>query len=448
MIVRTAKESMLTDLIPQPVWFLINRIRQAGHSVSVVGGAVRDICLKRPVKDWDLATSAPISTLREVFRDTSHFVPGHGTIAVVLKGDTYEITTYRGPAKTLVSDLAKRDLTINAMALDPLTGKILDPQNGRSDLKEGILRAVPDPRDRFREDPLRLLRTVRLAAQLEFRIVRETKEAISSLSPLLQTVASERVREELMKILLVQKPSKALNTLITLGLMKEFLPELLEGRLKRQNHYHRHTILKHTLLTVDNVLPTAVLRLTALLHDVAKPRMRRKENGIWRFKGHEAASARLAKVIMVRLKFSNSMIQNVTHLIKHHLIGYSPKWSDAAVRRFIKRVGAHHMGDLLAFRRADILAHGKIQGNRSLLNELEERIQEQLSFALPMQVSDLAINGSDIMNRTGLPQGPAVGKILSRLNSIVLEHPHRNNREELLDLLDQLMVKKIPDYAS
>jgi tRNA nucleotidyltransferase (CCA-adding enzyme) len=139
----------------------------------------------------------------------------------------------------------------------------------------------------------------------------------------------------LMKILMVPRPSKALNTLITLGLLKEFLPELLEGRLMRQNRYHRFTVLKHVLETVDNVKATPLLRLTALLHDIAKPRVRFKEKGVWRFHGHEKASAEIAEGIMKRLKFSNQMIGSVTHLIKNHLIGYSPKWTDAAVRRLI-----------------------------------------------------------------------------------------------------------------
>ena len=235
---------MAADHIPPPVRFLLGKLQQANHSAYIVGGAVRDICLKRPVTDWDLTTSASVSALKVIFRDTSHFTTGHGTVTVVVEGRCYEITTFRGAEKTLESDLAKRDLTVNAMALGPSTGEILDPHNGRRDLKNRLLRGVGNPADRFREDPLRLLRTVRLAAQLNFKIHRDTSSAISSTAPLLAHTAPERIREELMKILLLHKPSKVFNTLITLGLIKEFLPELLEGRLKRQNHYHRFTIFK------------------------------------------------------------------------------------------------------------------------------------------------------------------------------------------------------------
>ncbi|MCG6878122.1 MAG: HD domain-containing protein [Deltaproteobacteria bacterium] len=423
------------DSIPYPVRLLIRKLKWANHSVYVVGGAVRDICLKRSITDWDLATSASVEALKELFRNDSHFSPGHGTMVIVMEGHSYEITTFRSAAKTLASDLSKRDLTINAMALDTSTGEIVDPHHGRRDLQNRILRAVENPEDRFREDPLRLLRTVRLAAQLDFRIHQETKKAISTLARLLSEVAPERIREELMKILTIPKPSKAINTLIRLGLLREFLPELLEGRLKRQNHYHRFTILKHILLTVDTVAPSPVLRLTALLHDIAKPRVRVKENGIWRFKGHEEASAELAEEIMKRLKFGNQMIAEVTHLIESHLIGYNPQWTDAAIRRFIKRVGADHMENLLAFRRADILAHGKQNGNQDLLFELDQRIQQQLASSPPIQLSDLAIDGNDIMSVTGLSPGPAVGKILNQLNRIVLENPQWNQKEKLMEIL-------------
>jgi tRNA nucleotidyltransferase (CCA-adding enzyme) len=423
------------DMIPQSVRFLIGKLERANHQAYVVGGAVRDIRLRRSVTDWDLATSASISTLRNIFRDTSHFTPGHGTIAVVIDGHAYEITTFRGKPKTLASDLAKRDLTVNAMALNPLTGEIFDPHNGLRDLKNRILRAVEDPEKRFREDPLRLVRAVRLSGQLDFQIHQATKKAISTSAPLLIAVAQERIRDELMKILLIKKPSRALNSLATLGLLKVFLPELLEGRLKRQNHYHRYTILKHIFLTVDNVAPTPLLRLTALFHDIAKPRIRFKEGGIWRFHAHEKASAVLAEEIMKRLKFSNRMIRDVAHLIKNHIIGYKPQWSDTAVRRLIKRVGVDLMADFLTFRKADILTHGKESGGVGLLAELEERIQTQLASSPPIHVSDLAIDGNAVMSVTGLPPGPAIGKILDRLNGIILEHPQWNREEKLLEIL-------------
>ncbi|OQY48377.1 MAG: hypothetical protein B6240_04785 [Desulfobacteraceae bacterium 4572_87] len=423
------------DSIPKPVHFLINKFEQADHRAFVVGGAIRDICLKRPVTDWDLATSASVRTIQNIFRNTPQYTLGHATVAIIIKGRAYEITPFRGRTNSLLEDLKKRDLTINSMALAPETGQFFDPHNGRGDLRNKIIRAVRNPRDRFLEDPLRLLRAIRFAAQLNFKIHEKTLSAISTSAPLLSTVAPERIREELLKILMVKKPSNSFNTLARTGLLKTFLPELLEGRLKRQNHYHRYTILKHILKTVDHVKPNPLLRVTALLHDIAKPRIRFKTDGIWRFHGHEKASALLAEEIMKRLKFSNKMIRDVTHLIKNHLIGYNSQWSDAAVRRLIKRMGTDSIGDLMTFRKADILAHGKNIGNQNLLSQLEGRIQSQLSSSPPIQVSDLAIDGNEVMQLTGIKPGSAVGKILIELCGIVLEHPQWNRKEKLLKIL-------------
>jgi tRNA nucleotidyltransferase (CCA-adding enzyme) len=423
------------DFIPEPVLFLTEKLKRAGHQSFVVGGAVRDIHLGRPVMDWDLATSASVETIQNIFGDTSQYTLQHATVAVMVKGRPYEITPFRGQTNTLEEDLSKRDLTINAMALDSETGTLFDPHNGCGDLRDKVIRAVNDPEDRFREDPLRLMRAVRFGAQLNYKIHRDTLSAISISAPLLSTVAPERIRDELLKILMVPKPSGSFNTLATTGLLESFISELLEGRLKRQNHYHRYTILKHILKTVDHVKPDPLLRVTALLHDIAKPRIRTKIDGIWRFHGHEKASALLAEEIMKRLKFSNDMIRNVIHLIKNHLIGYNSQWSDAAVRRLIKRVGTDSIGDLVVFRKADILAHGKNTGNQDLLSQLEGRIQAQLSSSPPIHVSDLAIDGNEVMQLTGIKPGSAVGEILNELCSIVLEHPQWNRKEKLLEIL-------------
>ncbi len=432
------------DLIPEPVLFLTEKLKRARHQAFVVGGAVRDIQLGRPAMDWDLATSASVESIQNIFGDTSQYTLQHATVAVMVKGRPYEITPFRGQTNSLSEDLSKRDLTINAMALAPGTEQIFDPHNGRGDLRNKIIRAVEDPDSRFREDPLRLLRAIRFAAQLNFKIHEKTFSAISTSAPLLSTVSPERIREELLKILMVQKPSGAFNTLARTGLLKTFLPELLEGHLKRQNQYHRYTILKHILKTVDHVKPDPLLRVTALLHDIAKPRIRKKIDGIWRFHGHEKASALLAEEIMKRLKFSNKMIGDVTHLIKNHLIGYNSQWSDVAVRRLIKRVGPDLINDLLDFRKADILAHGKNSGNQDLLSQLERRIQAQLSSSPPIHVSDLVMDGNGVIRLTGLTPGPAIGKILAELAEKVMEDPQLNTPESLEHIIDRMKIEHTP----
>ncbi len=429
------------DSIPEPVLFLLKKLERAHHQAFVVGGAVRDICLDRPVIDWDLATSASVETIQNIFGDTSQYTLQHATVAVMVKGRPYEITPFRGKTNTLEEDLSKRDLTINAMALDSGTGTLFDPHNGCGDLRDKVIRAVSNPGDRFQEDPLRLIRAVRFAAHFDFKIHKDTSSAISANAPLLSNAAPERIREELMKILMVQKPSGYFNTLATTGLLKAFIPELLEGRLKRQNRYHRYTILKHILKTVDYVRPDPLLRVTALLHDIAKPRIRAKIEGTWRFHGHEKASALLAEEIMKRLKFSNEMIRKATHLIKNHLIGYNSEWSNAAVRRLIKRVGPDFIEDLVTFRKADILAHGKKNSNQELLLQLDDRIQEQLASSPPIHVSDLAIDGDAVMMLTGLSPGPAVGKILAELAEKVIEEPWLNRQESLVIMLKKMKLE-------
>ena len=430
----------LVNSIPEPVLFLFKRLIKAHHQVYIVGGAVRDVCLNRQVADWDLATSAPTQAIQNIFNDKTQFTLGHGTTTVMVAGRPYEITTFRGKSNSLKEDLAHRDLTINAMALDACTRQVIDPHQGLKDLRDKVVRAVENPGDRFREDPLRLLRAVRFAAQLDFKIHQKTFSAISSLASLLHNTTPERIREELMKILMVPVPSGAFNTLARVGLLKEFLPELLEGHLKRQNHYHRYTIFKHILETVDHVAPTRALRLTALLHDIAKPRIRTKVDGVWQFHGHEKASAILAGEIMNRLKFSKALTQEVTHLIKHHLIGYNANWHDAAVRRLIKKVGHDHIEDLLTFRKADIFAHGKDNGNHGLLCQLDARIQAQLASRPPLHVADLAIDGRKIIAFTGLEPGPAIGKILAELNEKVLEDPQLNRAEKLEEILKGMKI--------
>jgi tRNA nucleotidyltransferase (CCA-adding enzyme) len=279
---------------------------------------------------------------------------------------------------------------------------------------------------------------VRLAAELRFRIDERTMRGLYRMAPLLPSVAPERIREELMKILMAPRPSRAFNIMVRTGLLKEFFPELLEGYLKRQNHYHRYTILKHIMETVDHIKPDPVLRLTALLHDIAKPRVRTKTEGKWRFHGHEKASALLAEEILDRLRFSHELTKKVINLIRHHMIGYDSGWSDPAVRRLIRRVGIEQISDLLAFRRADILAHGLKSENPRISNELEKRVREEIRRQAPIRREDLAVDGNVVMEITGLSPGPTVGKILKELNEKVLDHPELNNREDLSALLRRI----------
>ena len=250
---------------------------------------------------------------------------------------------------------------------------------------------------------------------------------MKDLASLLRWTAQERIRDELVRILVSARPSGAFNLMIRTDLLKEFLPELQEGRLKRQNAYHRHTILKHILVTVDSIGPDPDLRLAALLHDIAKPRVAGKTDGEWHFYGHEKESASLAGEIMGRLRFKRSVISKVVRLIRHHLILYDAGWSDGAVRRLIRKVGDPAIWDLFALREADLRTHTEQERQMEILGQLKCRVQRQLDAKAVVQKKDLAMDGFAVMAETGLSPGPGVGKILKELHERILDHPEWNN---------------------
>jgi poly(A) polymerase/tRNA nucleotidyltransferase (CCA-adding enzyme) len=284
-----------------------------------------------------------------------------------------------------------------------------------------------------------MLRAVRFAAMLGFRLEARTLEAIERMAPQIMNASMERIRDELIKILGTRKPSAGLRLMHRGGLLRQVLPELLEGHLKRQNEYHRFTILRHTLATVDAVEPELLLRVSALFHDVAKPRVRAKKDGRWIFHGHEEASASLTEEIMARLRFDNALISGAAHLIRHHLIGYRQGWSDGAVRRLIRRVGRDAIFDLLRLRKADILAHGRPDIKGHLLDELEERVRGLMREDLALGPGDLAIDGRKVMELTGLEQGPDIGIILRDLLDRVAEDPSLNTEEGLSRIVRALI---------
>ncbi|MDP6180662.1 MAG: HD domain-containing protein, partial [Desulfatiglandales bacterium] len=386
-------------------------------------------------------TGARPEEIKSLFQDIKNFSLKHGTVTLVCPDRLCEVTTFRSSGNfghTIEEDLGYRDFTINAMAYDVDKKEILDPHGGREDILRKLVRAVGDPKDRFREDPLRLLRAIRLATELSFKVEKKTLEIISIASEQLAFVALERIREELIKIIMSRGPSRGFNLMVRTGLLKQILPELLEGYRKRQNAKHRYTIYKHIMETVDHVEPEPALRLTALLHDIAKPRVRQKIRGEWRFFGHEEESARLAGKIMDQLKFSNEMMRRVTNLITHHMIGYHSRWSDGAVRRLVRRVGPENINHLISIRRADILAHGQNNQGMDLLLELETRIKRLMKKPLAMKPPDLAVDGHRVMEVLGLSPGPEVGKVLRRLMEKVTDYPELNTEERLMAVLEEI----------
>ena len=441
--------SLLSDRIPSDVVRICSRLAAAGHRAWVVGGCTRDLLLQRPVHDWDLATDALPQQVASLFPRVLPTGIQHGTVTIMMGSQGYEVTTLRGDGtysdgrhpdsvtfvQDLREDLARRDFTINAIALDPLTAVVHDPFDGQADLRAGLIRAVGRPEDRFREDGLRVLRAARFAATLGFDIEATTLAAIPTAHPTLAKVSMERVRDELLKTLAAPTPSRGLRIMLDAGILGVILPELVPMAGCAQNKYHANDVWTHTLLCVDACPPDAVLRLAALLHDVSKPSVRAINDKTldYTFYGHEQVGARMADDIATRLKLSNEQRTRIVHLVAQHLVVYEPQWSDAAVRRWIRRVGPEHVDDVLELARADACAKGT-DASETLagLQSLHRRVDALAVQGLALTVRDLAVNGNVLMRELDLPPGPLVGRILHHLLEMVIDDPEANRTDRLL----------------
>ena len=363
----------------------------------------------------------------------------------------YEVTTYRidgvyedmrHPSSVtfteeLTEDLSRRDFTINAMAYDETEG-LIDPFHGAQDLKAHIIRCVGDPASRFSEDALRILRAVRFAAQLNFTIDEATAKAAGELSANLSHISAERIRTELDKLLLSHHP-ECITKARELGITAVVLPELDElFDTPQHNPHHIYDVGRHTVEALINTRPEPVLRWAALLHDIAKPATRTTdEKGIDHFHGHDIQGAVLAEAIMRRLKWDNVMIKRVVNLVRHHDERYEP--TPRNVRRAIHRLGAEDFPLSLELARADILAQSGYKREEKLgrLARIQDIYEEVMSSHDCLSLSDLAVNGSDLI-AAGIAPGPELGRILNRLLDMCLDDPGLNDRQTLLGALDRI----------
>ena len=440
-----------------------SHFEKAGFKAYLVGGAVRDIFLHKKPHDFDVATNATPQDVMKLFKTVIPTGFEHGTVTVHFEGLQIEVTTFRTEsgysdgrhpdsinyAATIEEDLSRRDFTINAIAADLKDGSIVDPFDGRNDLKNKIIRTVGNAHERFMEDGLRPVRCLRFACRLGFSIEKYTYSEIFD-KEILKKVASisiERFRDEFEKMLASSRPSLALKMMEETGITEIFIPELLKGRNCIQSDsrgFHDFDVLDHLYYACDGApADKQNVRLAALFHDIGKPDCKKIIDDTITFYNHDKKSAELTQQILTRLKFPNTMIDNVCHLIREHMFNYEPSWTTPAVRRFIIRVGQEHIEDLFDLRLADMYGmHNlpvqyKYSAAVDLLVEFKDRIACELEKNNALSLKDLAINGSDLI-KEGFEPGKKLGLILNHLLDCVIEDPGMNTREKLLQVASSL----------
>ncbi|HAP44417.1 MAG: hypothetical protein A2087_14150 [Spirochaetes bacterium GWD1_61_31] len=447
--------------VPRPLQAFARIFFDAGFCCYFVGGAVRDSLLGRKAADWDAATDARPEDVLKLFRKVIPTGIQHGTVSVRWQDALIETTTFRidghyadGRRPTsvqfsddLAADLSRRDFTVNGMAVDPRSGQLIDLFGGLADLKAGIIRAIGDPLARFGEDGLRPLRAIRFATRFHFTIDPATLAAIPRCLDSFRQVALERVREEFSRTLLCDQPSHGLQLLEQSGLLGEFLPELCLGRGLAQGDYHAFDVFEHSLLAVDAAPLDLTLRLAALLHDIGKPAsFSRDQAGVIHFYGHEQISATLASSVLRRLKYPNHVVEAVAHLVRHHMFDYSPDWSDAALRRFVAKVGLASLPTLLQLRLADASGLRGVKADPRPLLAMLDRVEALVAADNAFTVKDLAIDGH-VLSCLGWPKGPAMGRVLQELLELVLDDPTMNTVERLSLVAEKLKSKHGVDQA-
>ena len=441
---------MLKIQIPNSVQFIIQTIEQAGFEAYAVGGCVRDSILGRTPDDWDITTSAKPEDIKRLFRHTVDTGIQHGTVTVLIKKECYEVTTYRIDGEyedsrhpkavnftsLLSEDLRRRDFTINAMAYNDNKG-LIDLFGGQEDLRQGIIRCVGNPEERFSEDALRIMRAVRFSAQLGYVIEENTRQAIQKLAHTLSRISVERIQVELTKLLVSDHPEYVLQ-LYQLGLTKVFLPEFdLMMDTHQNNPHHCYSVGMHTIKAMEQVSNNKVSRLTMLLHDVGKPATKTTDDkGIDHFHGHPNLSSEMAKKILRRLRFDNDTISRVALLVLYHDYGNAVSATPAFTRKLINKVHLENFSLLLDIKRADVMAQSEHSRQIKLekLESLRRSYEEVLEQGMCICLKDLAITGTDLI-KAGMKPGQELGKVLEQLLEVVLEDPDMNEKDKLLSLV-------------
>jgi len=460
---------------PKEVKFVIDKLKKSGFEAYIVGGCVRDLLLGITPEDWDVATNAKPGEIGKIFL-RSFSDNKFGTVTVLTgsknqKLKEIEITPYRIDekytdkrhpdkirwAKTIKEDLARRDFTINAMALSLSvsdTDRLSDPFGGQKDLKNKTIRAVGDPEERFSEDALRMMRAVRFSVTLAegWKIEPKTAQAIKKNAPWLQAISRERIRDEFLKIIMTEKAADGLELLRKLSLLKYIIPELEEGYKVTQNKHHIYDCYEHSLLSLKYAAKrdfNKYVRLASLFHDIAKPRAKRGKGLNATFYGHEILGAKMTLQILNRLKFPKKDIEKIAKLVRYHLFYYHPaEVGESSVRRLVRQVGPENMEELLQVRMADRIGSGCPKAEPYKLRHLRYVIEKVSQD--PISVKMLKVNGEDVMKILNIPGGPKIGLVLDILLGYVLADPKKNKKDFLekeIKKLAKLSDEKLKEKA-
>jgi putative nucleotidyltransferase with HDIG domain len=443
---------------------IVETIEAAGHEAWIVGGAVRDLLLDLPSYDWDVTTDATPELIVPLFNE-SFYDNEYGTVKVAGKhireqfkleegaiddSVLYDITTFRSESeysdkrrpdsvewgKTIQEDLKRRDFTINAIAIN-LKDEIVDPYGGQEDIINKLIKAVGRPGERFEEDALRIMRAIRLSAQLGFGIEAETLKALNDKVQNLKEISWERIGAEVMKLLSTEHSADGIMLMTNCGITEIIMPELLEMKEVKQGGHHIYDVFTHSIEALRACpSPDPVVRLATLLHDIDKPVVSREggERGVT-FYNHEVSGARTAKRISERLKLSKKDQDRVFTLVRWHMFVYESKMTDASIRRFIRRVGKENIHDMLALRVGDRVGGGS-KATSWRLTELQKRIGEQ--FYEPLSLKDLNINGAEIMEILNITPSRKIGEILNTLFEEILDDSSKNTKEYLIARVKEL----------
>ena len=450
--------------VPEEVEKVGKSLRDAGFESYLVGGCVRDLIIGKEPKDWDFTTNATPEQIQAVFPE-SFYENDYGTVGVKTGSEDprmaiVEVTPYRTesgysnkrhPDKvefgtSLLDDLARRDFTVNAIALDESKGHLVDPYDGQKDIKDKLIRAVGNPSERFNEDALRMLRAVRLVAELGFGIDGATAAAISENSEHLSHVSRERVRDELVRILDSSQPMNALVLANQLGILKHINADLIRGVGVEQNQAHSYDVFEHLMRTMQHAADkdwNFDIRLAGLFHDVSKPETRRKnEKGEWTFHGHEVVGSRVTKKALEDLHFSRETIDKVVKLVRWHMFFSDPEQITlSAVRRMIKNVGEENIWDLLNLRICDRIGTGRPKEQPFRFRKYKAMVEQALRD--PISVGMLKTDGAHIMEKFNEKPGPRLGWTLNALLEEILDDSAKNTEEYLDGRTAELL--KMPD---